>query len=403
MKFGKIFLIFLALAVLVGNAFAINDYAYILKLDSYSTYPTTIYPNSNVSITLTLENISLTNDAKDIVLTMEPDNKYFEMVKAEDKINLIKFNQSGTLNLSLIVKPETPGGYYSLPLRINYYKDTIEQRIDTQVTLNIVNYDKINLVLTEYPKSKQYLDNTFLIKGFAKNEGNTTLKGISIKSEYVDSLIPLKEITQFLGDLKPTEQKAFEFEFEIPKVASTGVYDINVIAADIASHTDTEKVAVTIIDNPTLIISSIDKSIELNTIEQDTLVQGSNLSLSIQLENISESKAKSTVMEIKKIDEDIKGETIAYFGSIDPEDSGSGIFDLTIASGAKIGEHILDIEIKFNDEYDVEHSFTKQVSLYVNENGNGGSIWTYIIILLIIAGIAYYFYNKRKKKKMINE
>jgi hypothetical protein len=403
MQFMKKILVIFLILIFSGSCFGLlsSNPAYVLEVSSTSTYPSSIYPNSEISLNLTLTNISSTHDATNIEVSTYPNGKYFDSVKGEDTLERIKFDQAGTVTLTLKVKDGTPGGYYSIPIKITYTKQGEDFTINTQTTANVLNYDKIDVTLSEFPKTKQYLGDSFFIIGHVENKGNTTLKGITLRTVYETDLIPLTETSQFIGDILPNQKKDFGFKFEIPKVAETGVYDINLIATDILSNTETENISITVTDIPTLIISSIDKSVELNGVDQDFLTVGSDFSLSIQLENIAKSKAKSVRIEIIEKSEGIEGESIAYVGSIDEDDSGSGVFDLHLNSDTELGDNKITAKIVFTDEYDKEHTFTREISLFVTESNGGVSTWTYIFILLIIGGVIYYFYRKRKKKNKV--
>lgn len=396
------FFTILFLAMLFPTAYAIaGDYSYILELSNSSVYPTTIYPNTEVSLNLQLENISQLTDAANVTVKLDPNSNYFEIIKGTETLEMIKFQQTGTASLRFKVKENTPGGYYSFPYVIEYIRDGSKYTINSQVSISVENYDKLNLILTSYPNVKNYLDDKIYITGIVKNEGNTTLKGISVSTSFdTATLIPLTEINQFSGDLQPGQSKDYNFSFTIPKTATPGVYDINIIAVDVSNTEDNEKVSFIVEDNPNLIVSSIDKSIELN---KTYLTQNTHFSLSVQLENISKSKAKSVVITIIDTSTKVEGTTIAYVGSIDADDSGAGIFDLYVAPDAKIGDQKLTIEISYLDVYDVEHKFTRDVSIFIDKAKKSNGFWGYAIVLVIIAGIGYYFYNNSKKKKNLRK
>ncbi len=394
--------VFLLLICILGFSFIsaeITDYAYILKVDSYSTYPQIIYPNSEVSLNVTLTNISQTKDATDVYVKLINDNELVDIIKDHDYLKVIKFDQSATSVLRFKIKENTPGGYYTIPFLITYNNGDNEYNIESQVTIYITNYSKLNIVLDEYPKENVYLNDEIIINGKIKNEGNTSLKGISVVLNYSTTLIPLSETTLFLKDVLPNESKDFNFYFKIPKTAEPGIYDLNIYSYDVDSHYDIEKLSLVIEDKPNLIISSIDKSIDYG---KDFLSQGDKFSLSIQLENISKSKAKSGYIKLLNLEElNITGTDISYIGVIDAEDTSSGVFDL-ILGNTPVGNNHLKFEATYLDEYDIEHSFIGEIPLLVSKAPSKlGSIIFTIIFLGIIAGIIYYVYNKKIKKNKI--
>jgi hypothetical protein len=346
-----------------------------------------------------MSNISQSNDAENVTFKLINNNSNFESLKDSDFITIIKFSQTGTGVLRFKVNANTPGGYYSLPYTIEYTNNNQKYTIDSQVTINVSNYSRLNVVLDEYPKENLYLNDEVKISGRVLNEGNTTLTGVDLLLNYSARIIPLSETSLFLEDLMPGESKYFEFNFKIPKTTEPGIYDVNVLATDVSLNSDNEKLSLIIEDKPYLIISSINKLIANNGL---ILSQGDDFSLSIQLENISKSKAKSVYVKILNLEEiNFIGNDIAYLGSIDSEDTGAGIFDLIIGNKTKVGNNTLQLEIVYSDEYDVEHKDYKEISLLINKK-KASNAWVSILILLLIAGgIGYYFYNKNQKNKKI--
>jgi len=392
----KLFILFFIL-ILAGFGFSVTaNYAYILDIDSTNNYPTTIYPNSEVSLNITLENISSATDAEDVNVSLIPTSNNFEIISGLDHLDVIKFNQTGNFTLRFKVKNYVAGGYYSVPLKIEYLRGGIDYYvINTQTTINVTNYDKINLVLTEYPLDKKYLDEKVEIKGYVKNEGNNTLKGIKVEADFgTNKLIALDEITKFLGDLNPKEEKEFIFSFLVSKNATPDLFSIDLNANAVGSISDAEKVSFIVEDKPTLIVSSIDKSYSTGETE---LKQDSDFSLSVQLENISKSTVKSVTIQILENDI-VEGTLLAYVGSLEEDDSSSGIFDLHVFSSAETGSQKIQVKVDYIDQYDKEYSFTKDIPLYIKPK-TGSYGWAVLIIIIIGGGIGGYFYYKNKNKK----
>ncbi len=392
----KIFiLLFLLLIASFGFAQSTN-FAYILNMDSTSVYPDTIYPNSEVSMNITLSNVSSLLDATDVQVSLIPNSNDFELIISMDNLAVIKANQTGNFALRFKVKNTVKGGYYTIPIKIDYLRDGVDKfTIDTQTTINVTNYDKLNMVLTEYPLDKKYLDEKVEIKGYVKNEGNNTLKGIKIAADFgTNKLINLDEMTKFIGDLNPQEQKEFTFTFLISKNADPTLFSIDLNAYAVGSIGDLEKVSFVVEDAPSLIVSSIDKSYSNGATD---LKQDGDFSLSVQLENISKSTVKSVMMKLldNKL---VEGTNIAYVGSLAPDDSSSGIFDLHAFSNAEVGPQSVMVEVSFLDQYDKEYSFTKEIPLFVKSK-DASYGWVLFLIIIIGGGLGGYFYYKNKGKK----
>lgn len=395
--------LFLFLILLSSLSFifseGVGDYAYILREDSHSIYPETIYPNSEVSLNVTLQNISQISDAQNVILKLVTSNSNILPLKISDSLDIIKFNQSGTLVVRFKINENTPGGYYTIPYQVEYSRDGQKHKIDSQVSINVSNYSKLNVVINEYPKQNVYLNDLINIKGLIKNEGNSTLTGINLNLEYVGKIIPLSATSLFIGDVFVGSQKAFDFNIIIPNAAEPGIYDLNIVAEDVSGNLDSEKVSFIVEDMPVIIISSVDKSIEG---DKTILAQGDTFSLSVQIENISKSKAKSVSMKILNLKElGFEGTDLAYVGSVDAADSGAGVFDLIVLPNSKAENKYIKLEIIYTDEYGVDRTINKEVNLLVSKAKSSGIFTTIVILLLIGAGIGYYLYKRKKRANKI--
>jgi len=377
----------------------LQDYAYILVQNSATFYPSVIYPNSEVSLNISLDNVSTVSDAKDVNFVLNLANSYFGVVKEYDYLEIIKYNQSGTGVLRFKVNENVPGGYYSIAYRVTYFKDGEKYTIDKQVSINVSNYSKLNVVVENYPKTNVYLNDDLQIKGTLINEGSSTLTGVTLNLDYSGKLIPLSETSIFVGDILPGQRMPYEYNLKIPKSADIGVYDLNIYATDVSGNSDLEKISFVVEDVPTLIISSIDKSIDG---EKEFLSQNDKFSLSIQLENISKSKIKSSSITLSNLKElNIDGTDLAYVGTIDASDSGAGVFDLTVLPNASVGNNHLKFKVIYTDEFDVERTMDKEISLMISEASSSNTTFYVIILLVVIAIIAYYIYTKKQKAKKI--
>lgn len=400
--YKKLFLVFFVLLGfnLIYSA-EIQDYAYILIEDSVSAYPSTIYPSTEVSLNISLDNISTVSDAKNVNFNLNLISPYFDLVKDKDSLEIIKYNQSGTGVLRFKVKENVPGGYYSIPYRVTYLKNDQEFTIDSQASINVSNYGKLNVVIENYPKTNVYLNDSLELKGFLKNEGNITLTGVSLVLNYEGKIIPLSETSIFVGDVLSGQTVPFTYNFKLPKTADIGIYDLNIYAADVLGNSDTEKLSFIVEDVPTVIVSSVDKSIEN---DKSFLSQEDSFSLSIQIENISKSRIKSSSISLLNLNElNIEGTDLAYVGTIDALDSGAGVFDLKVLSNALPGNNHLKFRINYTDEFDNEKYVDKEISLMILKSEGSSSFWYVLILILIVAGIVYYIYVKKQKANKIKK
>ena len=97
----------------------------------------------------------------------------------------------------------------------------------------------------------------------------------------------------------------------------------------------------------------------------------------------------------------IDGTDLAYVGQIDASDSGAGVFDLVALSNAKTGNNHLKFKITYTDEFDVERTLDKEISLMISPADGSNTFVFVIIVLVIVAIIVYYIYNRKQKAKKI--
>src|SRR3989344_4467751 len=134
---------------------------------------------------------------------------------------------------------------------------------------------------------------------------------------------------------------------------------------------------------PRLVFSNIEYSVD-NVLggSDKQIMQGSNFTLSIQLDNIGEEKAKAVEIAAD-FGRGISGSSKSFLGNIDPDDSGAAVFNLSADYGAKAGEHPGTITVTYEDELGAKKSFTQGYSLYIAEQPPTSPI-VYIIILVLL-------------------
>jgi hypothetical protein len=126
----------------------------------------------------------------------------------------------------------------------------------------------------------------------------------------------------------------------------------------------------------------------------ETAVAGRKVSLSMQLENIGTDNARALVVRLR--DAPVTGNTESHVGTIDVDDTGSAVFDVTFT---KAGNLEIPAEIEFLDNKGNLHNVTLIAQVYVaNASFDLGPL---VILLVIFAIAGYYFYQKKAKRAKI--
>ena len=117
---------------------------------------------------------------------------------------------------------------------------------------------------------------------------------------------------------------------------------------------------------------------------------GEKFTLSVQLEDVGKEKARS--VQTKLNDNTIFGTLTSYIGTIEPDDTGSAIFDITISKG---GSYDIPLEFIYMDDENNTYVQSETITLFIYTKPFDFSG----VFLLIIAVAAVWYWRSRKTKK----
>lgn len=202
--------------------------------------------------------------------------------------------------------------------------------------------------------------------------------------------MPVSSTKTFVGNLNPGQSKTASFELFVSDSTALESHAFKLLASSVDSNINqTEFFSVNVKDRPELVISGIGYSFAVSG--QKRVLQGTDFSLSVQLENISKEQAKAAQGKLL-FDEPtagIVGASESFIGSIDPDDTGSAVFDLAVLPDAKPGSHKASIVLTFTDEAGNKQELTKDFEVFVDERPAEQPVALYITLVIALAIIYF--------------
>jgi hypothetical protein len=379
-----------------------------LIISGTSTSPSVVYPDTEFSMPITVQNIG-TESARSVKLSLtlgegfsgentaflgtidtieniqlqlaavnqtnfSPFTAIFNL-KAEEEIELGNHNLIGLLEYSDIT-----GREYEKSVPIDVF---IQDRGETKLSISGINTSPSKI----YPNTDFTL--TLTLENTGSQEAKATKLDLSLPKEFTG------EDSTFLGTISEDQTSSASLDMKAIKSSSPGVYTIQAKS----SYTDEqgrEKTAeetfnVFILDRGEVILEISGKSTS-----PTQLMPGTDFTLSVQLENIGEQDAKSVRMELET-NGDLIGERSSFVGEIEKDDVATGVFDLKVEPTALAGQRMVSARVIYIDEQGVENTVLKSFDIFIGEPAST-SRTTMVIVAVVVIGLVIYFWRRRKSE-----
>ncbi len=364
-----------------------------LLVSGTSTAPSIVYPDTEFSNSVTVENIG-SSPAKSVELSLTLPEGFSGETKAflgtinKDGTSIATFNLKGEESLSI--------DKHIIQLGIKYL-DTSGVEFMESVPLEIFIQDrgvvKLSISGINTTPSKIYPNTEFTMALSLENTGSQ-----DARSTKVVLLLPKEfsgEDSAFLGTIQKSGLSSTEFDIKALKSSKPGTYS----AKTRITYTDEQGRKETFEDSFNIFIldrGEIILEISGKSTSPAKLTPGTEFTLSIQLENIGDQDAKSVRIELEP-NGDLEGEFTSFVGEIEQDDVSTGVFDLTVNSKAKPGTRVVTAKVVYLDERGVEGSVLKTFDLFVSEKG-GRSRTTIAIVAVIVMALIIYLWRRRKSE-----
>lgn len=362
-----------------------------LILSGISTAPSIVYPDTEFSMPVTVENTG-TDEAKSAELKLTlPEGITGEQTAL---LGTISKDATTTATFNLKAGKEISIGHHSVPASLTY-KDTKGTTYTATFPLDIFIQDRGDAKLTiagiNTTPSKIYSNTEFTLDLSLENTGSQAAKSISLSLELPDEFTG--EDSAFLGTISKGSSSSASFDLKALKSSEPGAYAVKVTS----TYTDEqgrelksqEEFTMYILDRGEVILEISGKSTS-----PTKLVPGSDFTLSLQLENIGEQDAKSVKVELEP-NGDIIGEFSSFVGEIEKDDVSTGVFDLKVSEDAQPGPRRISANVIYIDERGVENSVEKSFDLFIAKSGRSLNT-TGIVIAALAVLVLLYLWRRRK-------
>jgi len=192
-----------------------------------------------------------------------------------------------------------------------------------------------------------------------------------------DNIQIMGETKSYLGSINPTNSKSTEvqegntgtlqYKIKIDDDASTGVYyvpiTVNWKTLGGTEESDTLQFGIEVTGDAELRISSV--STTPSKVYPDT-----DFNMSVSIENVGNDKAKAVAIALE-IPKEFSGETNAFLGSLEKDDSSTASFDLRASKDAKEGDaYAVTVQMRYDDERGIEYEEDTAVEVFIHERGD---------------------------------
>lgn len=208
------------------------------------------------------------------------------------------------------------------------------------------------------------------------------------------NFVPVDKGT-FLGDLPGGESSEVKFRAEVPDEAIAKISPLDILIK-YKDENDVPRQSQLTVGIP------VGEEIEFSLVEHDnpgipTVTPGSEMVLTVPIENSSDVEAGDILARVNVIDPFSSTDELSYIGTLQPGESGTARFKIKADGDALPKPYALDVVVKYwDDEGNSYTSDPMKVQLEVVtpvDTSKGRNIG---IAAGISAGVAYYFLHKKK-------
>jgi len=359
-----------------------NVRAYIEVEDELNIVYTLVSGNEIITGNNTI-NIDLMNPhGRNIsnVLVKLVGNDPFSVLDSERFIDLLKAGETKSLSYDVWIDDVSEGIYPMILSR--EYAGSVKN-----ITLNFRVHGKPDLtyeVINDYHLIGGGSGNvSFLIR----NTGLVPADDVKVSLMGEDP-ISIKNPEQYFIKIDNNDSVTIIYAYSVSKDAEPGIYPLtlNLVYESNESHA----LQFEVIGQPDLEIAGV------NT-DPDKTFANTELSVSIQIENVGTGKARN-VKAYLTVDDGIRGLTEFFIGPIEGDDIDSAIFDLIIGDLAEGPSNLL-LNVTYSDLDGNDYSLTESIRIYIRRQADYTLISVIIVIALIIA---VFYFRKRIIKSIKN-
>lgn len=385
-------------------------------------------PGSDISIPIVVENSGLNefkfiqssivdrddqpNTAKLLVVSLIAGDAPIIIKSDPQMVGDLKGGSTVLSTFNAKVNRDAPAGIYLLPISLNYtFLNTAEQygtdairyyykNTNTTLFLPIKIKPEIFIdVLSAEPEHLNVGTEGYLnlkVKNAGSENGKKAVVRISRNGN--SPIIPT-DSSVYIGDFPSGAVAECRYKVSVASGAERSTYPVDVSVAYENSDGDEKTSRVVTIGVP--VGSKIEFQIssppaELHPAQKKVIL--------VSYQNTGDTKVFSAQARISAVDPFTSNDDIAYLGDMEPGQTVTASFEVSVDRGATIKEYGLDSEIRYRDALDNSYiSDTMKVRINVTEQAGISALFSNPIILSVLIaaliGIAYIIFRLRRKGK----
>lgn len=364
-----------------------------LIISSVSTSPSIIYPDTEFTMPIGIENIG-TDTAKNAEITLTlVDGLSGKAVSPQGSI--LKDNLS-TATFNLKAEKSIPLGHHTLQALLKY-KNTNGLEYTKTFPVDLFIQDrgaaKIEISGVSTTPSKVYPNTDFTLTVTLENTG--AQKAQAVKMTVVLPEQVTGEDTAFLGTIDESGSASATLDLKALKKAVAGKYPVTATI----TFTDEQGRESTIQKTFDLFIlerGDVIIGISGKSTSPSKLLPGTEFTLSLQLENVGDQDAKSVRVELDP-NGDFTGEFLSFVGEIEQDDVSTAVFDLAVSPLAQEGSRKVSARVTYTDERGEENTVIKTFVLFINSQGTTQTT-PLVIIGAVVLLIIIFLWRRRKSE-----
>ena len=296
------------------------------------------------------------------------------------------------VSTEIVVADDAPDGINTLPVIIENDRFSVTKELRLDVEQDTADLQLANLKTTPTDLTGDVDDASLTLD--IVNNGETEAENAVINLDVPSAFTPVSSFSTraAIGNVEPGERKTASFTLDVDDDAGKGRVNI---PTSVRYGEDEQEYGVE--DSISVYLSGRPDLELVNT--SSNLSVGSTGPVSVTVTNTGSEDAEATrIRAVEVSDLPFEYDTASqYIGTLEPGQSGSAVFDVSVESDASVKDYLLDFELRgVNDE--TVHVNDVTSSIAVRQSGQTGSStpWSYIIVgVVAVVGVAGFFYARK--------
>ena len=308
----------------------------------------------------------------------------------------VKPGQEYQISSEVLVADNAPDGMNDFKVRISYGDFSVVKNIPVQVQSQDIELNLANLKTSPTQLTPDTEDAKMTLE--VVNNGEKTAENAVLNIDLPESFQATSSFStrQALGNIEPGQVKSAEFTFDVEETAESG--DIE-IPAEISYSTDSSEASSRITEETNFNFYLSGKpQFEVTGVEADLQAGANQRELRLEVRNTGSEESSSTrvrVLDSSDLPFDYDSAS-KYIGTLEPNQTGTVVFQVDTDSSAEAKEYLLDFEIrgvKDTEVYVEDTTVSAEVSSGSEESST--PVLPVAVVLILAAAGIYYWISRR--------